>query len=92
MSNGNRNAANGTGCFSEVCIEVSDLVLVNFINTRIAVSLGIDYVFPEKLLIKSLRSSHLGRVQPSIFEQIVFKLLFDFLILLVGNEGVTAHV
>lgn len=92
MANSNRNAANCIGCFSEVCIEVSDLVLINFIYTRVAVSLGIDYVFLQKLLVESLSSSRLSRVQPSILEQIVFKLLFDLFILLVGNKWVTTHV
>ena len=92
MSNGDGNAANCSRCFSEVRIEVSDLVLVNFIYARVAVPLGIDYVLPEKLLVKSFRSSCLIRVQPGIIEQVVFKLLFDLLVLLVGNEGVTTHV
>ena len=60
MADGDGDATNGIRCLSEVRIEVSDFVLVDFINARIAVSLGIDDVFAEKLLIELLRTTHLS--------------------------------
>lgn len=81
MTNCDWDASDNIRFASNVRIEVCDLITIDLVESRETVTLSIDNVLAEKVLLERLGPSF-SLTESVVYEHILFQMLVDLLVLL----------